>query len=86
VRHAQKPSSMPNKPRRKRNTIYNPGGLAYWKRKQKLEANQDEERVWMLTCEECEHIGTVHVTLRQLRQANLICSECGVPIRRNAHR
>lgn len=62
--------------------VYNPGGLSYWKRKQKLEANQDEPRVWMLTCEACGHLGSVHVSLRQLRESNMICSECGVPVSR----
>jgi transcription elongation factor Elf1 len=66
----------------KRNTIYNPGGLYHWRRKKRLESNQDEERTWSLTCKHCDHNGTVHMTLRQLRAANLICSECGAALRR----
>ncbi len=62
--------------------VRNPGALAYWRRKQKLEANPDEMRVWMLSCAECEHFGSVHMSLRRLRAANLVCSECGALIRR----
>lgn len=48
-----------------------------------MESRIDEVRYWLLTCDECEHIGSVEITLRRLRAANLICSECGAPIRRN---
>lgn len=41
-------------------------------------------RWWFLTCEACEHTGEIETSLRRLRQVNLICSECGVPIKRNA--
>lgn len=44
----------------------------------------DDVRWWILTCEECEHVGSIEITLRKLRAANLICSECGVPIKRNS--
>lgn len=60
-----------------RRKVYSPGGLAYWKRKQKLEASPDEVRAWILTCGACGHIGTVDCSLRRLRAANLVCSECG---------
>jgi transcription elongation factor Elf1 len=52
------------------------------RRRRSIEDRIDEVRDWLLTCEDCEHVGVVAVTLRQLRRANLICSECGVPIRR----
>jgi transcription elongation factor Elf1 len=37
----------------------------------------DEVRAWMLTCDHCEHIAMVTITLRRLRAAKLICSACG---------
>jgi transcription elongation factor Elf1 len=37
----------------------------------------NEPRPWLLTCPSCEHIGTVHTTLKKLRAANLKCSACG---------
>ncbi len=78
--YAQRQSLMPGKP--KRNRIYNPAGLSRWRRNQKLEANPDEERTWTLTCQECEHLGVITCSLSRLRSSNLICSECGVPIKR----
>jgi transcription elongation factor Elf1 len=48
-----------------------------------MEARIDEVRTWSLTCNKCEHTGIVQITLRRLRAANLICSECGAPIKRN---
>lgn len=36
----------------------------------------NEPRVWQIKCPACEHTGTVYITLRRLRQANLKCSEC----------
>jgi transcription elongation factor Elf1 len=42
----------------------------------------NEVRVWMLTCHECGHEGMVETTLKRLRAANLICSQCGKPIKR----
>ena len=65
-----------------RSKIRNSGGLSYWKRKRKMEERLDEVRYWFLRCHSCEHSGGVEVSLRKLRAANLICSECGVPIRR----
>ena len=47
-----------------------------------MEQRIDEVRYWLVTCEECEHVGGIECTLRRLRSANLICSECGVPIKR----
>jgi rRNA maturation endonuclease Nob1 len=47
-----------------------------------MEQRIDEVRWWILTCEECEHMGEVQISLRKLRRSNLICSECGVPIKR----
>jgi transcription elongation factor Elf1 len=70
--------------RPKRNVIYNPAALSAWRRRQKMEANLDEERTWSLTCRHCEHVGVVHVTLRQLRAARLVCSECSMPIGRSS--
>jgi len=42
----------------------------------------NEERCWSLTCRECGHEGVLVITLKKMRSANLICSECGVPIKR----
>jgi transcription elongation factor Elf1 len=47
------------------------------RRKREMERRIDEVRTWFLTCPECEHLGEVDLTLRQLRSRNLICSECG---------
>jgi rRNA maturation endonuclease Nob1 len=47
-----------------------------------MERRIDEVRYWFLRCHECEHAGGVEATLRQLRSANLVCSECGAVIRK----
>jgi ribosomal protein S27E len=39
----------------------------------------NEPRVWQIKCPACEHTGTVFITLRRLRQANLKCTECAKP-------
>lgn len=52
------------------------------RRRRSIEARIDEVRDWILTCEECEHVGGVETTLRRLRRANLVCSECGTVIRK----
>lgn len=52
------------------------------RRRRSIEDRIDEVRDWILTCEECEHVGCVNLSLRRLRAVNLICSECGVPIKR----
>jgi ribosomal protein S27E len=41
-----------------------------------MEARMDEPRVWQIKCPACEHIGTVYLTQRRLRQVNLKCSKC----------
>lgn len=68
--------------RAERRRVHNPAGLSYWKRKQKLEANPDQERDWLLTCRECGHVGMITCSLRRLRARNLVCSECGVVLTR----
>jgi len=42
-----------------------------------MEARIDEPRVWQVKCPACEHLGTVYLTLRRLREVNLKCSVCG---------
>jgi transcription elongation factor Elf1 len=64
--------------------IRNWAALSHWKRKRKMEARLDEPRVWMLECDECEHLGSVHISLRRLRAANLVCSECGAVLRKRS--
>ena len=71
-----------NGTRSKRSGVRSWAALSHWRRKQRMEERLDEVRYWLLTCSECEHLGGVEVSLRKLRAANLICSECGVPIRR----
>jgi transcription elongation factor Elf1 len=38
-------------------------------------------RDWMLTCDSCEHVGSVRATATQMRrwnaEAKLVCSSCG---------
>jgi len=80
VPDAQRQSSMRSKP--KGSAVRNWAALSHWRRKRKMEERIDEVRFWLLTCDECEHVGSIEVTLRRLRSANLICSECGVPIRK----
>jgi hypothetical protein len=46
-----------------------------------MEDRIDEVRFWFLRCE-CGHSGGIEASLRKLRSANLICSECGIPIKR----
>lgn len=57
-----------------------------WKSKgrriQDAKRRLNEVRIWTLTCRECGHEGELEITLRRMRQVNLICSECGVPIER----
>lgn len=45
-----------------------------------MEARLDEVRYWFLRCQDCNHAGGVEATLRRLRMAKLICSECGAVI------
>lgn len=66
----------------KRSAIRNPAAFSVWKRRQGMTARIDEPRVWMLTCAECEHLGSVHLSLRRLRAARLTCSECGCVFRK----
>lgn len=66
--------------------VRNWAALSYWRRKRKMEARIDEVRTWSLTCNKCDHTGIVQISLRKLRRSNLICSECGVPIKRSARR
>lgn len=73
------------KPQRKQNygdRIYNPAGFGKWKLRKQMEQRIDEVRVWSLECSSCHHIGVVSITLRKLRTANLVCSACGKPRRR----
>lgn len=76
----QRPSSTRSKP--KGTEVRNWAALSHWRRKRKMEDRIDEVRFWMLTCDDCEHIGSVETTLRRLRAANLVCSECGAVIRK----
>lgn len=52
----------------------------------KRDARMDDVRVWMLTCADCGHMGSVTIALRHLRAATLVCSECGVPIVRRTRK
>jgi len=52
------------------------------RRRESIERRIDEVRDWILICDSCEHIGCVELTLRRLRSAKLICSQCGIPVRR----
>lgn len=38
----------------------------------------NEVRGWMLTCDACGHSAIVTTTLKRLRAATLVCSQCGV--------
>ena len=40
-------------------------------------ARLHEAREWIIACPACEHVGTVHMPLVQLRRSNFICRECG---------
>ena len=61
-----------------------------WKSKgrriQDAKRRLNETRVWWLTCGHCEHEGEVFTTLRRLRAANLVCSNCGEPVKRKQRR
>jgi transcription elongation factor Elf1 len=37
----------------------------------------NEVRSWWLTCRDCGHTAPVETTLRRLRAATLVCSQCG---------
>lgn len=73
---------MPKRDAKAQSKVRNWAALGHWKRKRQMNERIDEVRGWMLTCDECEHVGFIEITLRRLRSANLICSECGVPIKR----
>jgi hypothetical protein len=42
----------------------------------------NEVRPWWLTCHACGHQAAVTTTLKRLRAATLVCSECGVVLER----
>lgn len=43
----------------------------------KARARLHEARDWIISCPACEHVGTVHMPLVQLRRSRFICRECG---------
>jgi rubrerythrin len=57
-----------------------------WKSKarriQDAKRRLNEVRVWTLTCRSCGHEGDVTMPLSRLREAKLVCRECGEPIAR----
>lgn len=60
-----------------------------WKSKgrriQDAKRRMNEVRTWFLTCRACEHEGEIVASLKRMRAANLVCSECGVPVKRRKH-
>lgn len=75
---------MPRRDAKTQSKVRNWAALGTWKRRRQMNERIDEVRYWFLRCKECEHSGGIEATLRKLRSANLICSQCGVPMRRKS--